>query len=253
MPRRCPATPIRERDRARLIDDEMRAAGLVLAAGRARAADPACSAATAQASRSEIRKLALYARGRGEVGVDDVDRGGVRRLGAGARRHRRCGVCRPPGRARNATGEGAHRRQRGRIDPVRRPAPGRAVAQMAHRDRSGRAVLARCRAAAAAFPPQGARRSGAQGVERRAPCSRRWPSLPTPCWNRGARRRSPTPLPSARCCRSPQTRGAARRESAGEHRSDHCGRARGSRAAGQSASLLRPTTDILAAAAAITS
>jgi DNA polymerase-3 subunit delta len=60
-----------ERDRARLIDDEMRAAGLVLAPD-ARALLIPLLGGDRQASRNEIRKLVLYARGRAEVGVDDI-------------------------------------------------------------------------------------------------------------------------------------------------------------------------------------
>jgi len=60
-----------ERDRARLIDDEMRAAGLVLSPD-ARALLIPLLGGDRQASRSEIAKLALYARGREQVGVDDV-------------------------------------------------------------------------------------------------------------------------------------------------------------------------------------
>jgi DNA polymerase III subunit delta len=60
-----------ERDRARLIDDEMRVAGLALAPD-ARALLIPLLGGDRQASRNEIRKLALYARGQGEVGVDDI-------------------------------------------------------------------------------------------------------------------------------------------------------------------------------------
>ncbi len=60
-----------ERARARLIDEEMRAAGLTLAPD-ARALLLPLLGGDRAASRNEIRKLALYARGRGEVGVDDV-------------------------------------------------------------------------------------------------------------------------------------------------------------------------------------
>jgi DNA polymerase-3 subunit delta len=60
-----------ERDRARLIDEEMRAAGLVLAADARAMLIPLLGGDRA-ASRSEIRKLALYARGRDQVGIDDV-------------------------------------------------------------------------------------------------------------------------------------------------------------------------------------
>ena len=63
-----------ERDRARLIEEEMRAAGLSLAADARAALIPLLGGDRA-ASRSEIQKLALYARGRGQggqVGVEDV-------------------------------------------------------------------------------------------------------------------------------------------------------------------------------------
>jgi len=60
-----------EKERARLIDDEMRAAGLTLAPDARALLIPLLGGDRA-ASRNEIRKLALYARGRGQVGVDDV-------------------------------------------------------------------------------------------------------------------------------------------------------------------------------------
>jgi DNA polymerase-3 subunit delta len=60
-----------EKDRARLIDDEMRAAGLTLAADARALLIPLLGGDRA-ASRNEIRKLTLYAHGRGRVGVDDV-------------------------------------------------------------------------------------------------------------------------------------------------------------------------------------
>ena len=60
-----------ERDRARLIDEEMRGAGLSLA-GDARAALIPLLGGDRAASRSELQKLALYARGRGQVAIEDV-------------------------------------------------------------------------------------------------------------------------------------------------------------------------------------
>ncbi len=60
-----------ERDLGRLIDTEMRAAGIVLAPD-ARALLLPLLGGDRAASRNEIRKLVLYAGGRGEVGVDDV-------------------------------------------------------------------------------------------------------------------------------------------------------------------------------------
>jgi DNA polymerase III subunit delta len=60
-----------ERDRARLIDDEMREAGLKLSPD-ARAMLVPLLGGDRAASRSEIAKLALYARGSDQVGIDDV-------------------------------------------------------------------------------------------------------------------------------------------------------------------------------------
>jgi DNA polymerase-3 subunit delta len=60
-----------ERARARLVDEEMRAAGLTLAPD-ARALLLPLLGGDRAASRNEIRKLALYARGKERVGVDDV-------------------------------------------------------------------------------------------------------------------------------------------------------------------------------------
>ncbi len=63
--------PDTERDLAKLIDDEMREAGLRLA-GDARAVLMAHLGGDRQASRNEIRKLTLYAHGTGEVTLADV-------------------------------------------------------------------------------------------------------------------------------------------------------------------------------------
>jgi DNA polymerase III subunit delta len=60
-----------ERARERLIDDEMRDAGLALAP-EARALLLPLLGGDRAASRNEIRKLALYAHGQGRIGVDDV-------------------------------------------------------------------------------------------------------------------------------------------------------------------------------------
>src|SRR5580698_524242 len=60
-----------ERDRARLIDEEMRAAGLKLSPDARAMLIPLLGGDRA-ASRSEIAKLALYASGGSEVGIDDV-------------------------------------------------------------------------------------------------------------------------------------------------------------------------------------
>src|SRR5277367_3007244 len=63
--------PDGERDLARLIDDELRPANLRIAAD-ARASLTALLGGDRQASRNELRKLTLYAHGKGEVTLDDV-------------------------------------------------------------------------------------------------------------------------------------------------------------------------------------
>jgi DNA polymerase III subunit delta len=60
-----------DRDLMRLIDEEMRAAGLTIAAD-ARAQLAALIGGDRGASRSEIRKLALYGRGQSAIELDDV-------------------------------------------------------------------------------------------------------------------------------------------------------------------------------------
>jgi DNA polymerase-3 subunit delta len=60
-----------ERDLARLIDDEMRASKLKITS-EARVALTALLGGDRQASRNEVRKLALYAHGRDEVTLEDV-------------------------------------------------------------------------------------------------------------------------------------------------------------------------------------
>lgn len=66
-----PCYPDTERDLAKLIDDELRAAKLRIAAD-ARASLMALLGGDRQASRNEVRKLALYAHGADEITVDDV-------------------------------------------------------------------------------------------------------------------------------------------------------------------------------------
>jgi DNA polymerase III subunit delta len=60
-----------ERDLAKLIDDELRVSNLRIASD-ARATLMALLGGDRQASRNELRKLALYAHGTGEVSLDDV-------------------------------------------------------------------------------------------------------------------------------------------------------------------------------------
>lgn len=66
-----PCYPDDQKARERLIDEEMREAGLTLAPD-ARALLLPLLGGDRAASRSEIRKLALYARGQDRVGIDDV-------------------------------------------------------------------------------------------------------------------------------------------------------------------------------------
>ena len=63
--------PDTERDLAKLIDDEMKASSLRMAAD-ARAALMALLGGDRQASRNELKKLALYAHGQGEVTLEHV-------------------------------------------------------------------------------------------------------------------------------------------------------------------------------------
>jgi len=63
--------PDTERDLAKLIDDELRPSNLRIVPD-ARAVLTALLGGDRQASRNELRKLALYAHGKGEVSIDDV-------------------------------------------------------------------------------------------------------------------------------------------------------------------------------------
>ena len=63
--------PDTERDLAKLIDDELRVSNLRIAPD-ARAVLMSLLGGDRQASRNELRKLALYAHGKGEVTLDDV-------------------------------------------------------------------------------------------------------------------------------------------------------------------------------------
>ena len=63
--------PDTERDLAKLIDDELRPSNLRLAPD-ARAVLTSLLGGDRQASRNELRKLALYAHGKGEITLDDV-------------------------------------------------------------------------------------------------------------------------------------------------------------------------------------
>ena len=238
-----------ERDRERLIDDEMRDAGLKLAPD-ARAMLIPLLGGDRQASRSEIAKLALYARGRDQVGVDDV---AAVVSDASALALDDIVDATFAGRPAELETQLAKARIAGTSAGSILFAVQRQVAQL-HKWRTaieaGARILARCRAAAGQFSPQGRDRGGAQAVERGAASRRHERACRTRCCNRGATPIWPTPSPSARCWRSPPMSGAARRSS---RRSSLLRPRRVPRVVDQSASLLRPTTDILAAAVTNTS
>ena len=69
---RCPATPTRDRDIARLIDDEMRAAGLAIAPDARAALLPRCSAATAALRAPSCASWRSMRTGRSAIEIDDV-------------------------------------------------------------------------------------------------------------------------------------------------------------------------------------
>ena len=121
--------PDTERDLAKLIDEELRTSNLRIAPD-ARAVLMSLLGGDRQASRNELRKLALYAHGKGEITLDDVmtvvsdaselkldpivDGAFAGKPAAGRKR-----VCQSDGR-----------RHLSRRDHLRRAAPGRMAAQI---------------------------------------------------------------------------------------------------------------------------
>ena len=142
-----------EKARERLIDQEMREAGLTLAPD-ARALLLPLLGGDRAASRSEISQARIVRARTGSGRRRRHRRGRVGRIGAGARRHCGRGLCGPDSGARGPAGQGAHRRNIARLDLLRRPAPAGAAAQMAHGDRSRYRFLDRHGAAAGAVSPQ---------------------------------------------------------------------------------------------------
>ncbi len=230
-----------ERDRAQLIDSEMRAAGLAIAPDARTLLIPLLGG-DRSASRSELNKLTLYAHGQKQVSVDDVMAVVSDASGLALDDIVDAAFAGRPARTRSAARQGADRRRQCRIDPVRRAAPGGATAQVAPGDRGRLAVLARRGAAAAAFPPQGSHRRGAENVERgtaRRGDGRTCRGRAGFATQTGARRHHRRARAIGDRGERPAQRGL------GDY---YCtGRAL-ARAAGQSASLLRPMTDILLAA-----
>ena len=156
-----------ERDRERLIDDEMRDAGLKLAPD-ARAMLIPLLGGDRQASRNEIAKLALYARGRDQVSVDDV---AAVVSDASALALDDIVDATFAGRPAELETQLAKARLAGTSAGSILFAVQRQVAQL-HKWRTaieaGSRILARCRAAAGQFSPQGRDRGGAQALERGA-------------------------------------------------------------------------------------
>ena len=85
--------PDTERDLAKLIDDELRVSDLRVAPD-ARGVLTSLLGGDRQASRNELRKLALYAHGKGEITLDDVMSGGLGRVRTQTRSDCRCRLCR---------------------------------------------------------------------------------------------------------------------------------------------------------------
>ncbi len=180
--------PDNERDLARLIDEEMRAANLTLAAD-ARAALTALIGGDRLASRNEIRKLALYAQGKDRIELADVmavvadaseqaldgvidatfageTREVEDRIRQGARRRIVAGGDRlggdPPGR-QSAQDEAFDRRRR--LDRFRHDA--RRPARALHAEETGRSRAAYLDAAASVARHGAARRSLARHAAQR--------------------------------------------------------------------------------------
>ena len=144
--------PDTERDLAKLIDDELRVSSLRIAPD-ARAVLTSLLGGDRQASRNELRKLALYAHGKGEITLDDVmavvadaselkldpivDAAFAGRPGTGRKR-----IC-----------QGDGRRHLSRRDHLGRAAAGGLAAQIGARDRGRHAGVdgARGRISAIAF------------------------------------------------------------------------------------------------------
>ena len=147
-----PCYPDDEKMLPALIEDEMRAAGLTIAP-EARAALVPLLGGDRLASRSELRKLALYAHGKERVELADVAAvvtdASELALDCAGRRHLR----RPARRRRHPFHQGAQRRHLAGRDPVRAVAPCHGAAQGAARDRRGDKRQGRGRGDVAAFQP----------------------------------------------------------------------------------------------------
>ena len=203
-PPRCPAIADNERDLARLIDDEMRAAKLTIAPDAraalvvaARRRPPGLAQRDAQARALRPRPGARRARRR--------DGGGRRRL----RRWRStaCSTRPSPARPRDVETEFGKARAGGSVAGGHRlggDPPGRQSAQDEARDRRRRLDRVRheARRAAGAFHAREDWSARRCAPGRRRGCCAPWSSSPRPRSRRAASRRSPKRSRSARCCRS---------------------------------------------------
>jgi len=172
-----------ERDRARLIDEEMRAAGLSLAADARAALIPLLGGDRA-ASRSEIQKLALYARGRSQIGVEDV----AAVVSSSAKPA-------PPATARV------------RSCSTRSGSSPSCTSGAWQSSRAARSRLMRFSRRCRSGADRSSKRRSRPGARRGSPMP--WRIWPTRCCSRGAIRRWPTPSPSGRCSRSRPADGVA--------------------------------------------
>ena len=149
----------------RLIDEEMRGCGLSIAPD-ARATLVSLLGGDRAASRSEIRKLALYAHGKSRIDLDDVFAVVADAATPAARSGHRCGFRRAAGRTRGRLRAGPLRAaSRPAPSPARRCARPRRCTACALRSMPGRSSRA---AVEAAFPPFiSAARTGSKP---RSPC-----------------------------------------------------------------------------------
>ncbi len=160
-----------ERELARVIAEELRPAQLSIAPD-AQALLVSLLGGDRQASRNEIRKLALHAHGKARVEARRCPRGrggcvAIRRGFRGG-----CGLCRARSGARQPICAGAHGRHNRRNDIERGGAAGGATASGAIGDRSRRQHRRRYPGklpAAALFPPRTAGEGGARRLDRRPP------------------------------------------------------------------------------------
>ena len=184
--------PDGERDLAKLIDDELRVSNLRIAAD-ARAALMALLGGDRQASRNELRKLTLYAHGKGEVTLEDVmavvaDASELKidPIVDGA-------FAGKPRAGRNRIRQGDGRRHLSRHDHFGSPAPGGLAAQIGARGCRGNAGIdvARQRLSAAAFFAEEQMSKPRCAISARRGWRRSSTSSPPPPSKCASRRRSP--------------------------------------------------------------